>query len=680
MRTAQKKLKNIAPTCILLALLLLSAVAIYLGCAALAPLRAALYILLYLGMPGFACYKLLLHGEILPETLCVPATILCGTGFFAAVTCVSARFGAWWLLQTAPPLFGICCLLILWRVGEKVILRKPTSDAQGHWLLYAVLLLVFLFCWVANTAHPAAVGNTLLKQDFLWNVGNARSFALGFPPLDLRFSGVRLQYHYLNELLVGGLAMVSGVSAYDWLAFCWPPFVMAAAIACLHTLGMILYRDSKKADFLPIAIFAAGGLGAFFALFSKTPFFNQMLYHLVTNINSVGIALMYTCIFISFVFTAMQTDFHVKPLFFILLLCETVLLCFAKGPVAIILVLAFVCAALWQSICQKGRWRTLSAALLLLVLVGVLFRATFSAGANNMLLRADATLLKGSFAPALLQIGKKSNLLYHAALPLFALLQTVCESPAVVLLYGACAVRDLRRFKSVPPQNVLLHAAALGGLLAFYIFDHYALSQIYFLFLSLQCMTFLGVDLLFSIKNKTAKIAAAVLCGISLLAGVVTVGGMAADGANRIVQYQIGEVPEFTMSAADEHAANWLYENMAPTELFATNRYYIDSPEEGNSNLYTAMSGRRAYMEGFLYAVSNMGVAESVVQEHRDTNAILFSPKSAPQTVVDTAHAAQVRYLVYDADYAFTGDTLAQFATLKQVFQEGKMKIYRIPD
>ncbi|MEG2165385.1 MAG: hypothetical protein RRY96_03750, partial [Ruthenibacterium sp.] len=68
MRTAQKKLKNIAPTCILLALLLLSAVAIYLGCAALAPLRAALYILLYLGMPGFACYKLLLHGEILPET------------------------------------------------------------------------------------------------------------------------------------------------------------------------------------------------------------------------------------------------------------------------------------------------------------------------------------------------------------------------------------------------------------------------------------------------------------------------------------------------------------------------------------------------------------------------------------------------------------------------------------
>lgn len=56
----------------------------------------------------------------------------------------------------------------------------------------------------------------------------------------------------------------------------------------------------------------------------------------------------------------------------------------------------------------------------------------------------------------------------------------------------------------------------------------------------------------------------------------------------------------------------WLSENAAPNDLFATNR--IDAQPgtgEGVSCIYTALSGRQAYMEGYTYAVTNMGVAGS---------------------------------------------------------------------
>lgn len=674
MQVVKKKTSKMAHISLFFVIIILDVLAMRLGASPLV-FTAPCSVLLYLLLPGFAFYKMLARAIALPKTLCMPLTILCGSGVFTFFTCVAARFGAWWLLQIAPPLLGLLCLAFLWRAGDTMTLPKQHTRNQ---FLLALLLCLYACCWMMFTAHPAAVGNTVLKQDFLWNVGNARSFALGFPPIDLRFSGVRLQYHYLNELLVGGLAMVSGISAYDWLAFCWPPFVLAAALVVLHALGMVLFADVKQARLLPFAIFAGCGLGAFF---TQTPFFNNMLYHLLTNLNAVGTGLVYTGIFLCLAATMLQSDFHVNLLFTVLLCGAAVMLCVAKGPIGTVLVLSFFCAALWRMY-KKGGWRTLLVAMILLLLVAVLYCTVFSAGANNMILSADATLLKGSFAPALIAIGRKSNLLYAMSLPLFAAVQTFCENPAIVFLYGICAVRDIRHIKTISAQRVLLHAATLGSLLAFYIFDHYALSQIYFLFLSLQCMTFLAVELWFDLRCKWVKHAVMLLCAISVLAALATAGGMVADGSVRMLQHSAGaeKMPEFTMSAADEHAANWLNQNMSQTQRFATNRYYDKSPEEGNTNLYTALSGRSAYMEGFRYTISNMGVAQSVVETHQIANAILFSPKSTPLEVCAKAREIGVHYLLYDVNYAFTGDTLAQFSGLEQVFGEGNVKIYRVPD
>ena len=109
---------------------------------------------------------------------------------------------AWWALPAALCGAGLCILL----PGCALLyaLKRLTPLPQGFELLLTALLVVYALCWETATAHPAAVGQTVLKQDFLWNIGNARSFWLGFPPQDIRFAGVRLHYHYLNELLSEG--------------------------------------------------------------------------------------------------------------------------------------------------------------------------------------------------------------------------------------------------------------------------------------------------------------------------------------------------------------------------------------------------------------------------------------------------------------------------------------------
>lgn len=122
----------------------------------------------------------------------------------------------------------------------------------------------------------------------------------------------------------------------------------------------------------------------------------------------------------------------------------------------------------------------------------------------------------------------------------------------------------------------------------------------------------------------------------------------------------------------------WLAANAAPDELFATNRIDAQPGTGGGvSCIYTALSGRQAYMEGYTYAVTNMGVSEAVVREKKDVNAAFFSENTTPQEVVRLARENGVRYLVFSLQ--FPGDT-AQLAQFPLVYENAKVQIYRIED
>ena len=181
---------------------------------------------------------------------------------FAACSALASASGAFWL----PWLLVAAGLLGLWAKRRPLLAALRAPDKPGDsWLCAAVLCLLALYCVGGSLrfALPAAAGGAVVpQQDFFWNVGNAQSFLLGFPPQDLRFSGYTLTYHYLSELLAAGLSMATGASCYDIEAALLPLAGILFTVAMLWDFGRILYNGSvKKTGLLLGLVFLCGGAG-----------------------------------------------------------------------------------------------------------------------------------------------------------------------------------------------------------------------------------------------------------------------------------------------------------------------------------------------------------------------------------------------------------------------------------
>ena len=167
--------------------------------------------------------------------------------------------------------------------------------------------------------------------------------------------------------------------------------------------------------------------------------------------------------------------------------------------------------------------------------------------------------------------------------------------------------------------------------------------------------------------------------GVDLLGGLLNAVQIAKEGVLLLAPngYENAATEEIRMTAGDEQAMEWLFENTPSGTLFATNRYHTGSPLAGNSNLYTAFSGRQAYMEGFRYTISNMGVSQQVVDERFTNNAILFSPKSDIQTILALAQQEGIDYLVFSAQLGQRPDAFDQ---LECCYKNESVQIYRLPE
>lgn len=129
-----------------------------------------------------------------------------------------------------------------------------------------------------------------------------------------------------------------------------------------------------------------------------------------------------------------------------------------------------------------------------------------------------------------------------------------------------------------------------------------------------------------------------------------------------------------TASAGDEAAMKWLQSNTPQDAVFATNRIHsMANASDGISSLYTAMSGRQAYMEGYTYAVTNMGVSEAVVAQKQAVNTALFDASTAPEEVLRLCAENGIDYLVCSKQYP--GDT-SQLSGLVVVYENADVTIY----
>ena len=607
--------------------------------------------------------------------------ILLGSGFFCAAYCVCMRLHSRRLFAAVCAVAAVCGAVVMLKQKKDIKISAPGSLQWLLILLYFALLLLFTFNIVIKSALPANVGNTLLSSDMLWNVGNAQSFTLRFIPEDIRYSGVQLHYHYLTELFAGRISWLTGISAYGIVAFYLQPMVLVCVVGSLFSFGRIFFADEKKAVLFTFSMFIFGCFSLYGCFLSgRSVFLNDLAYHMITNINSQATATIYLCAFSAMFVQLLDNGF--KPSFFQggLLTAAFFMLCFAKGPVAAIVAVGAVITLIWLFVQRKTGYRALVWAAVIGGVFFVVYKLFFSSGANtSMAFNTWGTLSKTAFSSFLDGLWRSGNLpLWYAAQIICMFLHSFLMAPAAAFLYGAGLVKDVKNLFKLSGRRLWTNSMVAGGFAAFYLFDHYALSQVYFAFLALFFMNLLAVDALELIKGRRAGKRLAVFAGAAVITTAFMYTNYIGSGA-RFLARNLGIIEKYpynaVVTADDQLAMEFLHENSRENALFATNRIHADPyKKDGISNIYSALSGRQGYMEGYAYALTNMGVPYYVIDQRLAVNRALFSADTPADEVIRLRQTAGITHLIFSRQ--FDGSEAVISEVFEKIYDSDSVRIY----
>lgn len=629
-----------------------------------------------------------------PESLNPVLNVVFGGTAFALVTLLSSATGLHWLLWVWVA-FGWG----LWAMQHRKGAHQLKCPNQEIWIL-AVIAAVYILLnalWATRYLHPSVASVARPSQDFFWNLGNTESLLSGFPMADLRVDGVTVSYHFLTELWGAGLCMLTRIPAYDVVAFYGYAPIVVAMVVCLYSLGKALW--SENASIRPLLLTSMplwlGCVSLWKVMANGTGRFgNVMALYVVSNINGQATAFLMLAAFFAVFAVLEQSSWNAPSGLWAAAVAGFYLLVFAKSPQAAILALALVCAFVVRAIGGARTKRRASTGLVwffFLVPLGfwLVYVLCFSAGADSsMSFSLTGTLNLYFFASILQALRIRFASLWMAFLPVLWLAQSLLAAPAAFCVWVVCAVQDLFHLGKVSAQRLTWHACIVGGLTAFFWFDHYSSSQLYFFILALFCLGLVLLDRLPELWHKlsvcrgkvttwlarVAKAGCAVLlavgCATNLLLCVWLVRTAPAQLA--------GGTPDeryYPLTAQEEAACAWLAENMEEDALFATNRMHTGTALEGLSNVYTGLSGRQAYCESFKYAVSNMGDHAGDVMTRYEQMCRIFAPDTTEEELKQLCRETGVTYLVY---HALSEGSDTQLNCFEQVYQSDVISIYKV--
>ncbi|MBR5252216.1 MAG: hypothetical protein IKV52_05280 [Oscillospiraceae bacterium] len=663
----------------------LCAVAFYLYTLCGAPAVGALYVWIaaFFGiyLPGIVIKDVFFGKKA--EGVEFTVTAVGGFAFFALATLVSSATTLHFVLPLLVVAMGAVYIRI--RLKNKKSHRKTDLFGIGAAVAVASVLVLLNGLWAVRYAHPIAVGQLTPSQDFFWNLGNAQSILMNFPVADLRVSGVTVSYHFLTELLQAGLCMLTGLGAYNVVAFYSYGPVALAMTGCLFELGRLLWKNCRARQLAMTALPLVLGCASLFKVMENgvSRFGNSIAIHTVSNINGQATAFFALAAFFVLFHRYFQGENHTGGL--VLTGCAFFLLTFSKSPqgaiVAIALALALVVAKLTKQL-NFDKNRVIFSAV---VVVGfaVVYALYFSAGADSsMAFSLTGTVKNYWFANILNLVVAKFPSVWQVFLPVIWAAQAFLMAPAFFAVWVCGAVYDLFHIRKLSVMRLMLHACIVGGFAAFFIFEHYSSSQVYFASLALFCMAVLAMDMagvLMENHSGAKKILAAaskavlcVLCAVGILSNgffVLWLGTTAGDCLDGSATKE-SHIP---LTAAEEAACILLRQNMEEDMYFATNRMHTGTALEGLSNVYSGLLGRQAYCESFKYAVSNMGDQGGQVYEKYEMVSRLFEEESREQIEV-ICKQLNIHYIIYNP-MSPGSDKSLEFMPV--VFEQDGIKIYK---
>ncbi len=659
-------------------------------------------------VPGYICTKKVINP---PSGFFAPTVILCGSVFAVLLYVISMLLNVRWMPGAVMICMGLVAIWLLWQAAKNKTLDKikKTVIKPHAWmlmLLFSALVVLYAFYSVVKNAVPTAVGDIILHLDILQYAGDANALKLSFPPTDIRFDGVPLSYHYLTSLFAALFSMASGIDAYPIISFYMQPFILAAMVICIYSLGKVIFKQNVAKSLLfsySIFIFSCASLWKILPN-GLSVFWNSSIIHHITNINSQATATVFLSVFLGYFVLASREKYKVPFMWHLVCVLGFTMLCLAKGPPATILIIA-VSMVLIIGLFQKN---TTKQGVILGVVLGVIFLVSwmtlFNAsqttdGVEAISFRFSGTLEKGYFVNILAHIKTYGQVAYVIAVPVLWVVQSFLMLPAQFMLYVYAALCDVRRLHKLSPDRLLYHAMAVGGLLAYFLFDHNGMSQMYFFIVASFFINLLVIEEIDNIKllwqtakqkTKSAKVVFCKVVAVGLaccaVVGVLTTGflyvHMIGSGARQLGR-NLGVLEkypyELVVTADDVNAMQWLEENSPVDAVFATNRIHASPKYEGISNLYTAFCQRQSYCDGFQYTYYNAGLSNDDVVQRLLVLEAIFGEDTPMSEVLSLCEENNISYLVFSSQMDGQGMTDEHLVNnLPLVFDSENVRIYEV--
>lgn len=566
--------------------------------------------------------------------------------------------------------------------------KKSTADNSQmvfYFLLFGFVMFIYTFLAVAKHAHPTQAGQLLISQDFMWTVGNAESIKNSLPPMDIRFDGVILKYHYLTEFVAAAISSLTGISCYDIMGFYMQGFMRVFFLTAMYDLGNVYYNCNEvKTNLFTLSFFALSCLSLWKALPNGASVFTYSLLEvIISNVNSQCTSFAFLGVFCGMAvnFTRGYTKGSIGY-FLTLLLCFAGLI-FSKSPVAAIIAIAMVCAAL-VNLLTKNEKKTITAiSFVVMAVFAVVYFGFLSSGTGKSTMFSFTKTLELGYFRNFLNLFMNTNpMVYKLSIPVFMVIQFVCMAPFQTFVVVPRMFMDLVRLFKLSFEKLWFYAAIAGGTLAFFITYHEAFSQVYFIYVAIFFLNLLAVEYFDFSCFKIKRIIPYVLIALSYTTTLFFYTNFGGSGIRQFLfHYDVMEKYPYIycIKSEDELAGMYLRENMAEGELFITNRTHTGAGE-GLSNVYTCFSGRQSYMEGFKYTVSNMGVEwDTVVKPRVDLVGKVFGiyeqQPVESEEIIALCKDKNIRYAVFSSQ--FEGDT-TYLNEFENVFSNGTVNIYKL--
>lgn len=613
----------------------------------------------YLFLPGYVfCRKEYFSGALLYSTAILVSAFILIVSFL-----IGSAINNMVTVYVVPLIFSCISLYHLFtNINNKGISRFKLDLG-----LCAVICVFTFFSFLklgVTGVSPINAGYVNGYADSLWIAGNSAALTGGLPATIFDIAGRSYRYHMVSSVLQACAAIVTKISSVNVFFTYWSFVFVPLCILSFFAFASLFFENDKKTLKCIITVL----LTSYFSI-ELLYVFNNVLYK---NVESIGIIGVFRNLF------AFPNGIEIAiPA---IVICTVIIIGIYKNTFNTKTAYVMVFAFSFIMTGAKGPFGAMMASVLFAVLIIELFRkrkidykniCIFSACAIAALagyfifIYGKNTIDVEYYAKDIVKYGRYSlndiglNEFSGGAPTIFSFkdsrsvltvitiwkhvvnylssigfeisenaafaikvmvipVSVICINPFAIPGFIADAFNNIKNFKKIGRDTILIFGIALCGLAVLFLFQADGNSQYYFLFGAIFFIQIIGYAFVskgFCSFKTGWKVFYIVMLFLSLFTSVKTYSeiGMQSVGRWRSIYRYSGSVPEpsyNTLTAYEYEGLKWIKDNTDKNALLAVDRHYASKVDEGhvptpNDNAryyyYGAFANRHLYIGSWAY-------------------------------------------------------------------------------